>query len=77
MPCSAPPPTWAHAPILVNAKRQKLSKRRDKAAVMAARFGGAPRDHVGRCQPVGVPARLDGSRSGRAAMASRRKVRLE
>ncbi|RMI42128.1 glutamate--tRNA ligase [Actinomadura harenae] len=29
----ATPPTWAHAPILVNDKRQKLSKRRDKAAL--------------------------------------------
>lgn len=27
------PPTWAHAPILVNEKRQKLSKRRDRVAL--------------------------------------------
>ena len=29
----AAPPTWAHTPILVNAKRQKLSKRRDRVAL--------------------------------------------
>jgi glutamyl-tRNA synthetase len=27
------PPVWAHVPVLVNAKRQKLSKRRDKLAL--------------------------------------------
>ncbi|TDD15105.1 glutamate--tRNA ligase [Nonomuraea diastatica] len=27
------PPTWAHLPVLVNDKRQKLSKRRDKLAL--------------------------------------------
>ncbi len=27
------PPVWAHAPVLVNDKRQKLSKRRDKVAM--------------------------------------------
>ncbi|PSK85950.1 glutamyl-tRNA synthetase [Murinocardiopsis flavida] len=27
------PPVWAHAPVLVNEKRQKLSKRRDKVAL--------------------------------------------
>ncbi|MBO3741638.1 glutamate--tRNA ligase [Actinoplanes flavus] len=27
------PPVWAHAPILVNEKRQKLSKRRDRVAL--------------------------------------------
>ncbi len=27
------PPTWAHVPVLVNEKRQKLSKRRDKVAL--------------------------------------------
>jgi glutamyl-tRNA synthetase len=27
------PPVWAHAPVLVNEKRQKLSKRRDKVAM--------------------------------------------
>jgi glutamyl-tRNA synthetase len=27
------PPTWAHVPIIVNEKRQKLSKRRDKVAL--------------------------------------------
>jgi glutamyl-tRNA synthetase len=34
------PPTWAHAPILVNAKRQKLSKRRDKVALEMYRDEG-------------------------------------
>jgi glutamyl-tRNA synthetase len=29
----AEPPIWAHAPILVNEKRQKLSKRRDRVAL--------------------------------------------
>jgi len=29
----AEPPTWAHVPIIVNEKRQKLSKRRDKVAL--------------------------------------------
>lgn len=28
-----PAPVWAHAPVLVNEKRQKLSKRRDKVAL--------------------------------------------
>jgi len=27
------PPAWAHVPIIVNEKRQKLSKRRDKVAL--------------------------------------------
>src|SRR6185437_1588566 len=27
------PPVWAHLPLLVNEKRQKLSKRRDKVAL--------------------------------------------
>jgi glutamyl-tRNA synthetase len=27
------PPTWAHLPVIVNEKRQKLSKRRDKVAL--------------------------------------------
>jgi glutamyl-tRNA synthetase len=27
------PPTWAHVPVIVNEKRQKLSKRRDKVAL--------------------------------------------
>jgi glutamyl-tRNA synthetase len=27
------PPTWAHVPVVVNEKRQKLSKRRDKVAL--------------------------------------------
>ncbi|MFO7252777.1 MAG: glutamate--tRNA ligase family protein, partial [Actinomycetes bacterium] len=29
----ATPPVWAHVPVLVNEKRQKLSKRRDKVAL--------------------------------------------
>ena len=29
----APPPVWAHLPLIVNEKRQKLSKRRDKVAL--------------------------------------------
>ena len=29
----APPPVWAHVPVIVNEKRQKLSKRRDKVAL--------------------------------------------
>src|ERR687898_655821 len=27
------PPVWAHLPVIVNEKRQKLSKRRDKVAL--------------------------------------------
>lgn len=34
------PPTWAHVPVVVNAKRQKLSKRRDKVALEAYRDEG-------------------------------------
>jgi glutamyl-tRNA synthetase len=29
----APPPVWAHVPVIVNERRQKLSKRRDKVAL--------------------------------------------
>jgi glutamyl-tRNA synthetase len=36
----AEPPTWAHAPILVNEKRQKLSKRRDRVALEDFRTEG-------------------------------------
>jgi glutamyl-tRNA synthetase len=34
------PPVWAHVPVVVNEKRQKLSKRRDKVALEAYRFEG-------------------------------------
>lgn len=34
------PPIWAHAPILVNEKRQKLSKRRDRVALEEFRTEG-------------------------------------
>jgi glutamyl-tRNA synthetase len=34
------PPIWAHVPVLVNAKRQKLSKRRDKVALESYRDEG-------------------------------------
>ena len=34
------PPVWAHVPIVVNEKRQKLSKRRDKVALEAYRNEG-------------------------------------
>lgn len=34
------PPVWAHTPILVNEKRQKLSKRRDKVAMEMYRDDG-------------------------------------
>lgn len=34
------PPVWAHGPILVNEKRQKLSKRRDKVALEMYRDEG-------------------------------------
>ena len=34
------PPAWAHLPVLVNEKRQKLSKRRDKVALEAFRDEG-------------------------------------
>jgi glutamyl-tRNA synthetase len=34
------PPVWAHAPVLVNEKRQKLSKRRDKVALESYRDEG-------------------------------------
>lgn len=33
-------PTWAHVPVVVNEKRQKLSKRRDKVALEAYREEG-------------------------------------
>jgi glutamyl-tRNA synthetase len=36
----APPPVWAHVPLLVNEKRQKLSKRRDPVAVERYRDEG-------------------------------------
>src|SRR3954452_3610079 len=36
----ATPPIWAHVPIIVNEKRQKLSKRRDKVALEAYRDEG-------------------------------------
>jgi glutamyl-tRNA synthetase len=35
-----PPPVWAHVPVVVNEKRQKLSKRRDKVALEAYRDEG-------------------------------------
>jgi glutamyl-tRNA synthetase len=35
-----PPPIWAHVPVLVNAQRQKLSKRRDKVALESYREEG-------------------------------------
>lgn len=34
------PPMWAHVPVLVNEKRQKLSKRRDKVALESYRDEG-------------------------------------
>jgi glutamyl-tRNA synthetase len=34
------PPVWGHVPVLVNAKRQKLSKRRDKVALESYRDEG-------------------------------------
>lgn len=34
------PPVWAHVPVVVNEKRQKLSKRRDKVALEAFRVEG-------------------------------------
>jgi glutamyl-tRNA synthetase len=36
----AAPPVWAHVPVLVNEKRQKLSKRRDKVALESYRDEG-------------------------------------
>jgi glutamyl-tRNA synthetase len=36
----AQPPVWAHAPVLVNEKRQKLSKRRDRVALEDFRAEG-------------------------------------
>lgn len=36
----AQPPVWAHVPVLVNSKRQKLSKRRDKVALEDYRAEG-------------------------------------
>ena len=36
----AEPPVWAHVPVLVNEKRQKLSKRRDKVALEQYRDEG-------------------------------------
>jgi glutamyl-tRNA synthetase len=35
-----PPPVWAHVPVIVNEKRQKLSKRRDKVALESYRAEG-------------------------------------
>lgn len=35
-----PAPTWAHVPVVVNEKRQKLSKRRDKVSLEAYRDEG-------------------------------------
>jgi len=40
----SPPPVWAHVPVVVNEKRQKLSKRRDKVALEAYRDEGYLRD---------------------------------
>src|SRR5262249_3355470 len=34
------PPVWAHVPVVVNEKRQKLSKRRDKVALESYRDEG-------------------------------------
>ena len=34
------PPVWAHVPVLVNERRQKLSKRRDKVALEQYRLDG-------------------------------------
>jgi glutamyl-tRNA synthetase len=34
------PPIWAHVPVVVNEKRQKLSKRRDKVALESYRYEG-------------------------------------
>ncbi len=36
----SPPPVWAHVPVVVNEKRQKLSKRRDKVALEDYRAEG-------------------------------------
>jgi glutamyl-tRNA synthetase len=36
----AHPPVWAHVPVIVNEKRQKLSKRRDKVALESYRDEG-------------------------------------
>jgi glutamyl-tRNA synthetase len=44
------PPVWAHVPVVVNEKRQKLSKRRDKVALEAYRdegyLAGAMRNYL-------------------------------
>lgn len=37
---AGPPPVWAHVPLLVNERRQKLSKRRDKVALESYRDEG-------------------------------------
>lgn len=34
------PPIWAHVPVVVNEKRQKLSKRRDRVALESYRYEG-------------------------------------
>lgn len=34
------PPVWAHVPVVVNEKRQKLSKRRDRVALESYRYEG-------------------------------------
>src|SRR5579864_279040 len=39
-PDGPPPPTWAHVPLLVNAARKKLSKRRDKVSLEMYRDEG-------------------------------------
>ena len=41
-----PPPIWAHVPVVVNEKRQKLSKRRDKVALESYRDEGYLSDAV-------------------------------
>ncbi len=40
----APPPVWAHVPVLVNEQRKKLSKRRDRGALESYRDDGIVAD---------------------------------
>ena len=63
-----PLPTWAHVPVLVNDKRQKLSKRRDKVALEEYRDEGYLAD--GHAQlPHAARLVAEGRRRDRAVVA--------
>ena len=67
-----PLPVFAHLPLLVNEKRQKLSKRRDKVAVGGLPGRGLPaRGHAQLPGPAGLVARVATARSCRCRRADR------